>query len=104
MKLKVLRSGIAKAPGLQVRQLETTERTRGSTLQAIRQRWFAAHPLCVACDKLGRVTAVEELDHIIELADGGADDDTNRQGLCKPCHQAKTDAARADRARDRRGW
>lgn len=31
-----------------------------------------------------------ELDHIVPLFKGGADDDSNLQGLCSPCHAAKT--------------
>lgn len=37
-----------------------------------------------------RVTAAVEVDHVVPLSKGGADDDDNRQGLCVPCHQAKT--------------
>jgi 5-methylcytosine-specific restriction protein A len=40
-----------------------------------------------------------EIDHVIELADGGRDEWGNVQVLCKPCHQRKTTkAARARRA------
>ena len=31
-----------------------------------------------------------ELDHVIALTNGGADDDSNRQGLCVACHKDKT--------------
>lgn len=65
---------------------------RGSGLQGRRARWFTLHPLCVACDKLGRVSAALELDHVIPLWEGGPDADSNLQGLCIPCHAAKTAA------------
>lgn len=35
-----------------------------------------------------------QLDHIINLAEGGADDITNVQWLCDPCHTAKTERER----------
>jgi 5-methylcytosine-specific restriction protein A len=47
-------------------------------------------PLCVACEQAGKVSAAEEVDHVVPLAKGGADDDTNLQSLCRECHQAKT--------------
>ena len=66
------------------------ERTSGYKLQRIRKRWFFEHPLCVHCELLGRVALAVELDHVVPLHKGGADDDSNRQGLCKPCHATKT--------------
>lgn len=55
-------------------------------------------PLCAECKKLGRVTLATQRDHVIPLAEGGPDDDTNEQGLCEPCHEAKS-LAEALRAR-----
>jgi 5-methylcytosine-specific restriction protein A len=48
--------------------------------------------LCVECLKKEppRVTEATELDHIIALDNGGADEEDNRQGLCGPCHRDKT--------------
>ncbi|GLV21982.1 hypothetical protein TomMM35A_18350 [Sphingobium sp. TomMM35A] len=40
-------------------------------------------------------------DHITPLSEGGTGDRDNYQGICHPCHQAKT-AAEAQRARARR--
>jgi len=66
-------------------------RTRGRALQRRRKRWFEAHPLCVACEAKDRISAATELDHIIPLSQGGSDNDpANWQGLCQPCHQAKS--------------
>jgi 5-methylcytosine-specific restriction protein A len=31
-----------------------------------------------------------EVDHIINIAQGGNDDDANLQALCVPCHKLKT--------------
>jgi 5-methylcytosine-specific restriction protein A len=68
----------------------TDNRVRGRKLQEIRRRWFEHSPLCVKCEANGIVRLATELDHIKPLFKQGADDDTNRQGLCGPCHEAKT--------------
>jgi 5-methylcytosine-specific restriction protein A len=65
-------------------------RLGGWGLQQLRKRWFRDHPLCVHCLTAGRIRAATELDHIVPLSRGGADDDSNRQGLCHDCHEAKT--------------
>ena len=70
------------------------DRIRGRALQEIRKRHFEQYPLCVECQKHGRIALATELDHIIALTNGGKDFDedagTNRQGLCADCHEAKT--------------
>ncbi|MFV0623785.1 HNH endonuclease [Sphingomonas sp. ac-8] len=55
----------------------------------------------MACEKAGRVTPATIVDHVLALAEGGADDDGNRQALCKRHHDAKS-AAEAARGRARR--
>ena len=52
------------------------------------------------CQKCGTVTLDLEVDHIVNLAQGGSDDDANLQALCAPCHQAKT----ATEAAQGGGW
>jgi len=42
------------------------------------------------CEAEGRVTAAQEVDHIIRLEIGGADDESNYQSLCVEHHKAKT--------------
>jgi 5-methylcytosine-specific restriction protein A len=76
--------------------VSSDERIRGERLQLIRRRWFALHPLCVLCLAADppRIRVATELDHRIPLHKGGADDSTNRQGLCKECHAAKTSVDR----------
>ena len=95
-KLKALRPELAKLAS-RVGALQGTPRIRGSVLQGIRARHFARYPLCVECERHGRVSAATELDHIAELADGGAESEANRQGLCAACHRRKTAAAIAAR-------
>ncbi len=38
----------------------------------------------------GVVTMELELDHIVNIAQGGNDDESNLQSLCVPCHKEKT--------------
>ncbi|GAF47378.1 HNH endonuclease [Rhodococcus wratislaviensis] len=47
--------------------------------------------VCQQCGADGTVVALE-LDHIINVREGGTDDPSNARLLCKPHHQAKTQA------------
>ncbi len=73
-----------------LKQPNAAKRVTGRRLQTMRDRLFSDHPLCVECERLGRVTLATQRDHITPLAEGGTDDDSNVQGLCRPCHEAKT--------------
>ncbi|WP_336929401.1 HNH endonuclease signature motif containing protein [Acinetobacter tandoii] len=42
------------------------------------------------CQSCSRVTTELELDHIINVAQGGTDDESNLQSLCPECHKKKT--------------
>ena len=42
------------------------------------------------CRVCGLTTKDLEVDHIINVAQGGTDDDSNLQAVCIPCHKAKT--------------
>lgn len=42
------------------------------------------------CQHCKKVTKDLELDHIVNIAQGGTDDESNLQSLCVPCHKAKT--------------
>lgn len=46
--------------------------------------------LCQPCERAGRVTTATEVDHIVNRAAGGTDDESNLQSICTPCHEAKT--------------
>ena len=56
------------------------------------RRWFvSSNPLCIECRAKGRVVAVDVVDHIIELKDGGAAlDVANLQALCHSHHNKKS--------------
>ncbi len=77
-----------------------TKRVTGRRLQALRAQLFDACPLCVECQRLGRVRAATQRDHIKPLADGGVDDESNVQGLCDECHDIKS---KLESAEGRRG-
>jgi 5-methylcytosine-specific restriction protein A len=57
-----------------------------------RQRLFAEQPLCVVCLTIGIVERATIRDHIVPLAEGGADTEANTQPLCANCHRQKTQA------------
>lgn len=69
---------------------KTAERGYGWTWQKRRRRWLQEHPLCVDCEKEGRVTAANEVDHIIPRRRGGSEDESNLAALCKSHHSQKT--------------
>ena len=70
-------------------------RKRGRAGQRDRQQVLDDEPLCRECLKLGLTTPSAVVDHIVRLADGGSDERDNKQGLCKPCHDAKSAAEQA---------
>lgn len=61
------------------------ERPRGRLLASLRAA-FQGVP-CAAC---GSRSSPWFLDHRVPLFKGGQDVSSNRQRLCKPCHDAKT--------------
>lgn len=79
------------------------KRITGRRLQAMRARLFTANPLCVECERQGRVTLATQRDHIVSLEEGGLDDDTNEQGLCDECHEVKSQAERLRARSGRQG-
>lgn len=81
-----------------VKRTEVTKRITGRRLQRMRADLFAREPLCAECRLAGRVTLATQRDHIIPLCEGGLDDETNEQGLCDSCHEAKS-LAEAQRSR-----
>jgi 5-methylcytosine-specific restriction protein A len=60
---------------------------------------LSGQPLCVLCQREGRVAAATELDHRVPLWAGGTDAEANLDPLCSPCHSAKTAREAAERAK-----
>lgn len=67
-----------------------TKRIRGRKGVELRKRRLAAEPLCRMCSAKGLTTASTVPDHIIPLAQGGEDIDSNVRCLCEPCHRIAT--------------
>ncbi len=64
----------------------------GADWRARRAQYLLEHPDCVRCGE-----PATEVDHIMPLSAGGADDEGNYQSLCKTCHSVKT--GKVDRKR-----
>ncbi|MGE0775202.1 MAG: HNH endonuclease [Sphingomonadaceae bacterium] len=65
---------------------------------AIRKRILARHPICVECIGIGNVTkdSISTIvDHVVSLAEGGTNDDSNLVGMCRDHHDRKTQAEAA---------
>ena len=71
-------------------------RRYGRAWKRIRDRYVHKHPLCEQCLKEGRYVAVEEVHHIVPLAEGGSNDESNLMSLCRSCHE-KIHHERGDR-------
>lgn len=68
------------------------KRGYGSKWQKARVRYLHSHPLCVACQKEGRLTKATVVDHIVPHRRDQKLfwNSENWQPLCKPCHDKKT--------------
>lgn len=73
---------------------------RSTLWRDFRAAILAERPLCVVCEKAGRVTAATVLDHIQEVADRPdlALDPANVQPMCLHHHQSKS-AIRSNKLR-----
>ena len=73
------------------RRGSSTERGYGGMWRKRRVRILKRDKgLCQVCIGQGRITAASSVDHIINKAEGGTDDDSNLQAICWPCHKIKT--------------
>lgn len=71
-------------------------RIRGRAGQAMRARVLAEEPYCRMCLAEGKRVQATEVDHIVPLAAGGDNSRENQQGLCEPCHDAKSKRERSE--------
>lgn len=75
-----------------------TKRTRGRAWMTTRGRIMKRDcGLCQQCKREGRLQLAEQVDHKVELADGGTDNDDNLEALCGDCHKAKSARSQAAR-------
>jgi len=67
-----------------------TNKRYGRAWKKLRARFLLRHPLCEQCRSEGRLTAAEEVHHILPLANGGTNDEGNLMALCMSCHSKIT--------------
>lgn len=70
----------------------STQRGYGYRWQKAREGYLAKHPLCVQCEREGKVVVATDIDHIIPHRGDETLfwDRTNWQPLCHSCHSVKT--------------
>lgn len=99
-RLTMLKPRISEAAPTRVAVLAATPgatpRDRGRPWRRLRAEILSAGPLCVYCERAGRVTPATEVDHRVPLSQGGTDDRDNLDPVCADCHREKS-------ARERRG-
>lgn len=100
--LKAKPKGYAKPSNWNKRESRQS-RGYGRAHELMRARVLREEPLCRAClaKSPPRYRPTTVADHRIPKTEGGSDDRENYQGLCHPCHVAKT-ATESARARKRR--
>lgn len=84
------------------RQRVSDDKKRRPNQQVWRKMWRTRHGGTLICNLCGASEhqAQIQIDHIVELRDGGEDADWNTQPLCVDCHRRKT-SSRARVARSR---
>lgn len=98
-RLKTLKPRVQMAQGRQMATVDanswrsgktTAERGYGGKWQRERERFLRHNPLCVYCQKEGRVTEATVVDHIVDHQGDPALfwQQSNWQPLCKPCHDS----------------
>lgn len=80
---------------------KTTKRKYGHSWSKIRKAYVSVHPFCEECFKKGIIVPVDEVHHILPLAEGGSHNEDNLISLCKKCH-AKIHGERGDYKDDKR--
>lgn len=86
--LRTARSRVAVEP----RKLSTTERGYDGTWRKLRALFIAEHPLCVECEREGRIVPATQVDHIMALSTHPQLrlEWDNLQSLCTTHHGRKT--------------
>lgn len=97
--MKMLKPRVAMLRTSSVRPMQT-ERLRGSSWMRIIDRIMRRDNglcQCSECKASGRALIAHQVDHIVELADGGSNADANLQAINAECHVRKTNASNAAR-------
>lgn len=69
----------------------STKRGYGYRWQKFRESYLSSHPLCVECEKAGKITPATDVDHIVpHRGDMEKFWQGPFQALCGPCHKSKT--------------
>lgn len=81
----------AKVYEAQAFRLEDRRFYNGQRWRALRASFLRRFPLCRMCEAKGLFELADTVDHIIErkVNPDLAYDESNLQGLCKPCHNSK---------------
>lgn len=67
----------------------------GTAWDKLRQRIMERDGgLCQPHHRSGLVALATEVDHLLNRAQGGSDDEANLQAICGACHKSKTNAER----------
>ncbi|MBI6923812.1 HNH endonuclease signature motif containing protein [Pseudomonas fulva] len=84
-------------PGSWRSGMTSSQRGYNYKWQKARERYLLDNPLCVYCDRSGRVTAASVVDHVIAHRGDMTLfwDQSNWQSLCKPCHDSVKQAEEA---------
>lgn len=102
MSLAVLKPRLTPMHTSKVRVLEVkagaTQMERGRAWMQKRERVALTHGYrCAGCGLVWRSNK-DQIDHRIPREQGGSNEESNLQPLCKPCHDAKTAAEAGSRA------
>ena len=73
-----------------------TRRRYGRAWKRIRDSYAKEHPFCEECMKEGKLVPMEQVHHILPLAEGGTHARSNLVSLCTSCH-SRIHAKRGDR-------
>ncbi|MBF8651987.1 HNH endonuclease [Pseudomonas putida] len=85
------------SPGSWRSGMTSSQRGYDYKWQKARERYLNDHPLCVYCQRNGRITAARIVDHIVAHRGDMTLfwDQSNWQSLCKPCHDSVKQAEEA---------
>ena len=71
---------------LNARRIVPTSHYLTPAWRALRRGVLKRDPICVDCG----AAMSREVDHVVAVIDGGADELSNLRGLCKRCHSRRT--------------